>query len=338
MPRKIEYYRSYGDKLISIFVRLLFEDRYYSLNELVSFLGCSKPTVLRLLEDIRRSYRVEIEEEIRKREKYIRMKRPLHQPQIAPLTESEWDVLQMCKTFTQHLLGAKLFEEATQALFKSSALVNDRGNVSSAHFACFRPGTIDYTPYHNIIHTLINAMNRKKVCKTTYQGIMEDKPKTFYIKPIKLFSHKDSIYLHAQRARTPGTKYKKPEFDPLLVIHRFKSAEITDINFTPPEKYDSEKIYNVNFGVIKEDVFEVTVEFTGWSAQYVSERVWSPDQKIKKIGKNKIHLTFTAASETEVISWVLFFGEEAKVIAPKTIVKHISSKAELIKGLYTTMS
>ena len=63
MPRKSEYYRSYGDKLISIFVKLLFEDRYYSLNELVSFLGCSKPTVLRLIEDIRRSYRVEIEEE-----------------------------------------------------------------------------------------------------------------------------------------------------------------------------------------------------------------------------------------------------------------------------------
>jgi predicted DNA-binding transcriptional regulator YafY len=102
----------------------------------------------------------------------------------------------------------------------------------------------------------------------------------------------------------------------------------------PPEKYDFEKIYNVNFGVIKEDVFEVTVEFTGWSAQYVSERVWSPDQKIKKIGKNKIHLTFTAASETEVISWVLFFGEEAKVIAPSWLVKEMKKKTQMIANIY----
>ncbi|HNQ42612.1 MAG TPA: hypothetical protein PKL22_10980 [Saprospiraceae bacterium] len=46
------------------------------------------------------------------------MKRPLHQPQLSPFTESKWDVLQMCKTFTQNLLGAKLFEGGAEGTYK----------------------------------------------------------------------------------------------------------------------------------------------------------------------------------------------------------------------------
>ena len=56
-------------------------------------------------------------------------------------------------------------------------------------------------------------------------------------------------------------------------------------------------MFKQNFGVIKEDAFEVEVEFTGWAAKYVSERIWSPDQKIvqnngKVAGQAVFHLHF----------------------------------------------
>ncbi len=75
------------------------------------------------------------------------------------------------------------------------------------------------------------------------------------------------------------------------------------------------------------------VEFTGWAARYVSERIWSPDQKIhKKNGKTK--LTFSASSEQELISWVLSFGDEAKLIQPVWLVDQVNEKVKEIRKSY----
>jgi hypothetical protein len=145
-------------------------------------------------------------------------------------------------------------------------------------------------------------MEKQKVCKLTYQGLGAPLPKTFHVKPLKLFSYHDAIYLHAQKAKEPGKAYRSPKFDPLLAVHRMQAAELTDIAFEPPPNFDFEKVFNSNFGVMKDDTFTAKVEFTGWSARFVEERTWSADQKIKRKSDDTIILTFTASSETEFIS------------------------------------
>ena len=334
MAKKIEPYISYGEKLISLFVRLLFEGKSYSLNELCRILKCSKPSVLRILNDIRKSYGVTLDEEFRGREKYVSAKKSISKQPILSMTESEWHVLSMCRTFTEHLLGRKLFEEATQALLKSKTYLQEGDKVTTGHFACFRPGMIDYTPYHEIIHTLIRAMDSKRICLITYQAIEESRAKSYYIMPFKLFSRQDTVYLHARKARAPGQKYKAPEFDPLLAVHRMKKIEITNRGFEQPQNYDFDRIFNLNFGVMKEKAFEVEVEFTGWAALYVAERIWSPDQRIEKLGKNNIRLTFKASSEPELVSWILSFGEEAKLIRPEWVEEELKKRIQALESLY----
>ncbi len=75
MPEKRDYYSSYGQKLISLFAKLLFTQRSHSLIELSRMLNCSKQTVLRLVDDIRRSYGVEIEEFLEGKRRYYQIKR-----------------------------------------------------------------------------------------------------------------------------------------------------------------------------------------------------------------------------------------------------------------------
>jgi len=112
---------------------------------------------------------------------------------------------------------------------------------------------------------------------------------------------------------------------------------MTDIKFEPG-KFDFEKSFNQHFGVIKDDVFEVEVAFTGWSAAYVSERTWSPDQEIIKKGKNKIILKFKASSEPELTSWLLSFGEEATLIKPDWLVKEMKLKINEMAKCYRCFS
>lgn len=321
MPEKIDYYRSYGQKLISLFAKLLFTQRSHSLIELARMLNCSKQTVLRLVDDIRRSYGVDVEESVEGRRKYYRLKRRTSAKPEMNLTECEINALYMCKTFSEHLLGQKFFVEATRALEKSEAGSESSRPVASQHLASFKAGSIDYSPCQDAIHTLIEAMGDQKICKVSYKAIMAPRAKSFYIKPLKIFSYKDTLYLHAHLARVPGKPYKKPEFNPLLAIHRIKKVTATERLFDIPQNYDFEKAFVQNFGVIKDDSFKVEVEFTGWAAKYVTERNWSLDQKIKR-NNGKTILTFSASSEPEVLSWLFSFGDEAKLIKPSFLVDH----------------
>ncbi len=334
MGEKLDLYRSYGQKLISLFVRLLFTGERHSLTELSLALDCSKQTIIRLVNDIHKAYRIDIEETFKGNKKFYRMKRPAKTMPQAPLTGTEIRTLQMCRDFTEHLLGKELYEEATRALLKSLALLPDTDKTYSRHFAAFRPGSIDYTPYGKTIKTLIDAMDKKIVCQLSYQGLTEKKPKTFFIKPLKLFSHRETVYLHAQLARTPGKRYRSPKYDPLLAVHRMKQVELTDRYFEGPDDFDFEKAFNRQFGIMKDETFTVEAAFTGWSASFVAERIWSPDQQITKNDDGTIILAFTASSEPELIAWLLSFGEEARLISPDWLVKDVKLQINKMKKLY----
>lgn len=333
MPEKRDYYSSYGQKLISLFAKLLFSGKSHSLIELSRMLNCSKQTVLRLVDDIRRAYGVDIEESLENRRKYYKIKKAFQATAAVNLTESELQSLYMCKAFAEHLLGKHTYDDATRALEKSHAFLSSRQGFSSRHYASFASGSIDYTAHQEHISTLTTAMNERKICKVTYKSIMTRKAKSFFIKPLKLFSHRDTIYIHAQLARNPGRRYQQPDYDPLLAVHRIKKVAVTNRFFEFPGNYDFEKIFKKNFGVIKNDAFKVEVEFKGWAAQYVSERMWSPDQKLlKKNGQT--NLTFNASSEPELVSWVLSFGEEARVLKPAWLIKTVKGSIDNMKNTY----
>lgn len=333
MPAKIDLYKSYGEKLIGLFVRLLFSGERYSLTELAEMFNCSKQTVLRLIDNVRKSYGITVEETRQGNRCYYRIKKPAASLRNIPLTEDELQALQLCKAFTQHLVGKKLFDEATQAIFKSNTTLAGGKHISACHFAAFSPGTIDYSPQHQIIHALIDAMQRQKICRLTYQAAGAPEPKTYHIKPLKLFSYHDAIYLHAQKAKEPGKPLAITTFDPLLAVHRMKSVDVTDIDFQPG-KFDFEKTFNRHFGIIKEKAFTVEVEFAGWAASYVAERRWSPKQEIMNKDKDKIILKFMSSSEQELLGWILSFGENAVLIKPGWLVKKLKLKIGKLAGGY----
>lgn len=334
MPKKLDPRSSQGEKAIRLFAKLMFSRQSHSLTDLARMLSCSKQTVLRLIDVIKRSYDIEIEETFEGRRKYFQIKRLKINPPLLPLTESELNSLYMCRSFAEHLLGRRAFEEAGRALEKSQAYIPKVKPVPHNRYGSFRSCGIDYTPHQGTIHKIIEAMNGNMVCKVSYKSIIATRAKTFYVMPLKIFSYYDTVYLHARRARTPGTKYRAPKYNPLLAIHRIRKIEITDRLFEYPKDYDFDAVFNESFGIIKEDPFKVEVEFTGYSAKYAVERIWSPDQQIKKKGKGKIVLIFSASSKPELIDWLLSYGNEARVIKPRWLVENMKKEINLMQEVY----
>lgn len=339
MDRKYDEIKpSYGEKLIGLFVELLFYNKQsgYSLAELARRFKCSKQTVLRLKDDIEKSFGVEFEyldDLSDKRQKRFRLKSSqlLHHPKLSGLTEREVNVMEMCHVFTKNILGDKLFGEATNAFYKSKVLFPAEMGNSPDHFASYCLGTIDYTQHNETIHTIIQAIDKKFVCRVSYQGLDDKKPEVYYIKPFKMFARKDSIYLHSRMTHEPGKRYWESDDDTVLAIHRIKEIKITDKHFIPPEKYDFEKVFNKTFGIIKNKPFKVEIELSGWGARRAAERMWSKDQKITTMKNGKTHLVFTATSETEVLEQFLLFGSQAKLLKPKSLVEAMK---EIVKNMH----
>lgn len=252
MPDKLSPYATYGEKIIKLFARLLFSGQSYSLTELGRMLGCSKQTVLRLIDDIRRSYGVEIEETVRERNKFYRLRRPGSVPPALALTGGEMSVLFMCQAFARHLLGETMFEEAATAIEKNRAIAAAGGGGIERHVTSFRPGSIDYTPHEKVIRTLLRAMETGTVCEVVYRSLPSSRAKRFLVMPLKIFSHNDTIYLSARYAGKPGGPPAAREYDPLLAVHRVREVTMTDRSFVYPRDYNFEEIYNRNFGIIKE--------------------------------------------------------------------------------------
>jgi hypothetical protein len=145
-------------------------------------------------------------------------------------------------------------------------LLKDQQQLSTSHFGSILPGTIDYTYHHDSIRNILKAMDQKLVCRVSYRNVMAHESKTFFIKPYKLFSHKDTMYLHAGLAKTPGKRYREPDFDPLLAVHRIQNIQLTDKSYVIPNNYDFERDFNQSFGVVKDDLFSVEILFSGWAA------------------------------------------------------------------------
>jgi predicted DNA-binding transcriptional regulator YafY len=332
MARKRNPDKSHAEKLVGLLLKLSFSRVPLSLTELAESLDCSKQTILRLVNAL--GPLVPVEESRQGNRRFYRVRWQGGRPPAIPLTGVEYRLLEMCHAFARHLLGKEQYEEVRRALLKSQAFVSEPGEKACEPFAAFRPGSIDYTPHQATIRKLLEAMEAGKLCKVTYCSLMEQRPKTFYIQPLKLFSHGDTVYLHARRAKEPGKRYKSPKYDPLLAIHRIREVELDERRLDYPTDYDFEKVFQKDFGLIKEEKFVVKVELSGWAARYVAERIWSPDQRIEDIGEGRIILTFSAASEPEVIGWVLSLADEAKVLEPDWLVEEVKERTRRMSELY----
>jgi hypothetical protein len=82
-------------------------------------LGCSKQTVLRLVDEIRLAYGVEIEEAVIERRKYYRLKKRAATPALS-LSASKMTVLQMCQAFTEHLSGPRFLSAGWRFYWSAS--------------------------------------------------------------------------------------------------------------------------------------------------------------------------------------------------------------------------
>ena len=116
-----------------------------------------------------------------------------------------------------------------------------------------------------------------------------------------------------------------------FVPSRIQSIQPTGKTFPRPEKFSVEKILRDSFGVhSSQGSYQVVIRFDAYAADYIREKRWHPSQELRELKDGGVELRLKLSSLMEIQRWVLSWGGDAKVLAPRELAAAVRQAAENI--------
>jgi len=175
-------------------------------------------------------------------------------------------------------------------------------------------GLKTYPKHGQITETLMQAVIHQHAVGFAYQA-PKKKPRTGVLEPYAMVQFRLGLYVIGQR-RYLGSA-DGPELR-VFAVERFRSIEPRrGEHFEVPDDFDLNRYFRGAFGLhngVKEK--KVCIEFDRAVATYVSARVYQPGQQVRLRENGRVRLEFTATDLTEVVPFVLQWGEHATVLEP----------------------
>ena len=157
----------------------------------------------------------------------------------------------------------------------------------------------------DVVNIVREAINSNKKFRATYNG----KEKLFA--PYG-FIYGSNIYLIGVEGN-----HKNPF---VYLLHKFKDVKLTNINFDKGD-FDIQSYANQSFGIYQNEIMKVELLFSKDVAQDVLNFNFHPTQKIKENYDGTVTVKFKASGSHEIIWHLVKWGENVKIISPKSLKK-----------------
>ncbi len=162
----------------------------------------------------------------------------------------------------------------------------------------------------------------------------DGKTETLTIEPLSLVLFNHQFYVLA--GRDEGNAFYPYRFARMDRV--VKLAE----PFTYPSKgeYEPKSILAQGFGIHiygAGPVEDVEVIFSGDWANYALSHRWHPMQRAHKLDDGRVSVTLPVRLCREVQTWVLGFGEHARVVRPESLVAVVAERSRKAVALYDSL-
>ncbi len=322
-------------KAVSLYALLLFTGKRHYLADLAARLGCSKPTVMRLMETIEASEAAEIETGLEGRRRWYQLKNLPGTPYIG-LTVAEMEKLTLCRDLLERLLPEGVERAISETLTKVSTLIDrptERGKATAPKASRVSWGRIDYTPFQGTIEFMLKAIAEHGVCEVEYREVEhlfdEREVRRLEFVPVRLAAENEVLNIEGWWVTDKGAPQVKHPLT--LAVHRILSFIPTRRTFPDCPALPE---YKGAFGLVGYEPFPVRVLFGGPYVNYVRERIWSERQEIIDLPSGEIELHFEASGIDELIRWVLSFGCWAELLEPEHLRAQIFEEIEDLWSYY----
>lgn len=324
MPPKISD-KTPGEKLLALYTLLMLQgDRRISLAGIANTLGCSKQTVLRLLAQLEASGYGKLDEPLRKGKEYF-YRLAKTDDRILDLGPGELRQLALCRNLLMRLLPDPKGDVG--------GIFCDGEKAVAPPVGIMYKGFIDYAPFETQYSCILKAIQNRLVCKISYQKSIFALPRDIFFAPVRLISYHETLSAVGWEVPQKGKVRSLYPNWLWLYLQRCKkvklttrsSAELPDINLTTEDKAE--------FGIMDGKIFTVKLLFNERTANYIYDRIWSSDQLITILADKNLILEMKVRSAPEIVSWVLGFGSDVKVLEPEWLKKEIVARsAEVVKN------
>ena len=112
------------------------------------------------------------------------------------------------------------------------------------------------------------------------------------------------------------------------VLDRMQDTQIHHTeHFDLPEDFAIDEYFQGELGMFKSgERHKVIVDFDAQGAEYVRMRTVHPSQKLSPLPGGGVRLTMTVGSLLPVTSWVLEWGQRARVVGPPELVTRVEAE------------
>lgn len=173
------------------------------------------------------------------------------------------------------------------------------------------------------LYGLLHAIKNRLQIKFTYQKFWEEELSQRLAEPYALKEFKNRWYIMAKDSKDNNIKS--------FALDRLTNLEITNQTYRYPDNYSIEQSYRYCFGIISpndEEPQDIILLFDPLQGKYIKTLPLHDTQEVlvendeEMIIKLKLYLTHDFVME------LLSFGENMKVIAPKTLADQIRQEHE----------
>ncbi len=247
---------------------------------------------------------------------------PLNYKGLPPITVSAYELmaLHFAKRHLDYVADTPFADDLDSLIKKIEAglphkIFNHLSRVNQVFLP--RSGPVrDYTGQKVILRQLQKALLLQCTVVLLHRRPDYDDPVEHRVDPYLLLLHQFGLYV-------VGYSYRAAQLR-MFAVERIASMEVLEDRFILPEGAKLDQAYDSLFGLIDEPAQMVRIQFTPNVAYLVKERRWHPSQKNEVQKDGSIIATFTAGGMDELASWVLSWGQEARVLEPQVLVDAVT--------------
>ena len=171
--------------------------------------------------------------------------------------------------------------------------------------------TKDYRALQEPLQVVQEALRSHRTLEAEYHSYGREAVTRRRLDPVHIWTQQGGIYLAAychqrQEVRT-------------FALERLRYVRLTGDTFVSPADFNVERYLAGSFGLFRGQPARVALRFSKGVARYVAERQWHPTQEGAPHLTGELDLTLHVPISPELTRWILGYGKDVEVLAPKSL-------------------
>lgn len=174
----------------------------------------------------------------------------------------------------------------------------------------------------DVLEEVVEALQRRRGLQLRYRDFVGAR-KSVRIEPLSLAVYDHQLYVIGRPRGGPTHAYR---------FSRIETAEAVGGTFPYPDKdsYDPERVFADSFGIIVDEKYpieQIEMSLAPRWASFVRSHRWHRSQE-SVVRSGRVHVRLRVRVCPELVSWILGFGPDARVIGPPRLKRQIGRLAQ----------